>query len=151
MNYQTAALATALLLHAGSLHAQEVVSVPSGTDRIVPVRKGEAAPFDGQLFDNDTSLRWANWLVQYKNLVKSNKELDQKVCEADTDLQKKKLDLLQQQYDSVTADLQKKLAAAQAEASDPPWYRTATFGLVVGIVGTVAAGVGAAALLGAAK
>lgn len=130
--------ATALLLYTGTSFAQEVAAVPPGTDQIVPVKKGEPAPFDGQLFDNNTSLRWANWLVQYKGLVKTNHDLDQKVCAADTKLADTKYDLLQQQYNTVTADLQKKLTAAQTEAANPPWYRTFGFGVAVGVVATAA-------------
>lgn len=144
---RTAFAVTALLLHAGSLRAQEVVAVPAGQDVIVPVKKGEPAPFDGQLFDNGTSLRWANWLVQYKHLVVTNKSLDQTICKADVDLQQKKIDLLQQQYTTVTTDLQAKLTKAQEAEANPPWYHTATFGLVVGVAGTLALGAVTAVLV----
>jgi hypothetical protein len=130
--------ATALLLYSGSLYAQEVAAVPPGADQIIPVKKGTVVPFDGQLFDNNTSLRWANWLVQYKNLVTTNKELDQKVCSADTTLADTKYALLQKQYDTVTQDLQTKLTAAQTELASPPWYRTVGFGVALGVVGSLA-------------
>ena len=141
MNQQTAAWATAaFLLYAGAAHAQEVVSVPSGNDVIYPVKKGEIVQMDGQLFDNATSLRWANWLMQYKQYVASNKSLDQTICKAQVDLQQAKLDTLQKQYDTVTLDLQNKLNKAQEAAADPPWYHTTTFGLVLGVAGTLAVG-----------
>ncbi len=44
----------------------DIVTHPPGDDNIVSVRKGEAAPFAGQLFDENTALRWALWLQQYK-------------------------------------------------------------------------------------
>jgi hypothetical protein len=135
---KTTLLATALLLFAGSVHAQDVTAVPTGNDTIIPVKKGEPSPIDGQLFDNPTSLRWANWLVQYKNLVTTNKELDQKVCSADTTLADTKYALLQKQYDTVTQDLQTKLTAAQTELASPPWYRTVGFGVALGVVGSLA-------------
>lgn len=135
---RAAMAATALLLYTGSSFAQEVAAVPPGQDQIVPVRKGEVVPFDGQLFDNNTSLRWANWLVQYKNLVKTNHTLDQQVCAADTKLADTKYELLQKQYDAVTKDLQDKLNKAQTEAASPPWYRTVGFGIAVGVVSSLA-------------
>jgi hypothetical protein len=143
--------ATALLLHAGSLHAQEVIPVPPGQDVIIPVRKGATVPDDGQLFDNATALRWANYIVQYKNLVVTNKELDQKVCAADTSLAATKLELMQKQYDTVTKDLQDKLTKSQEAQANPPWYHTTTFGVIVGIVGTLALGGVTAALVGSVK
>jgi hypothetical protein len=72
--------------------------------------------------------------------VKNNKELDQTVCTAQTNLEEAKLQYLQKQYDTVTADLQKKLNAAQAAAADPPWYHTTTFGVILGVAGTLAVG-----------
>lgn len=135
---QTALLTTALLLFAGSAHAQDVTSIPPGPDTIIPIKKGTPAPMDGQLFDDPTALRWGNWLMQYKSLVKNNKELDQQVCSAQVDLQATKLKNLQTQYDTVTADLQKKLDAAQAAEANPPFYKTFTFGLGVGVIGTIA-------------
>lgn len=135
---KTALWTTALLLFAGAVHAQDVTAVPPGPDTIIPVKKGEPSPIDGQLFDNPTSLRWANWLVSYKNLVKNNKELDQTICTANVNLEEAKLKYLQQQYDTVTADLQKKLSAAQEAAANPPWYDGRTFGVVLGVAGTLA-------------
>lgn len=145
------AMATALLFYAGSVHAQEVAAVPPGQDQIVPVRKGEPSPFEGQLFSNDTSLRWANWLVQYKRLVKDDRELQAKLCAADAEALQTRITLQKEQYARVTAELQKKLEAAEKAAADPPWYKTSTFGLVLGIVGTVGVVAGTAALVGAAK
>lgn len=150
-NLHAICAATSLLFYAGALHAQDVVAVPAGTDQILPMRKGEPAPFDGQIFDNATALRWGNWLVQYKNLVKNNKELDQKICQADVDLQQKKIDLMTSEYNRVTQELQAKLSTAQAEAASPPWYRTVTFGVALGVVGTIAAVVGTAAIVNATK
>lgn len=152
MNTHTATcLATALLLYAGSADAQEVTSVPPGNDQIVPMKKGEPAPFEGQLFDNNTALRWGNWLLQYKALVKNNHDLDQKICTADVDLQHKKIELLQRQYDQVTGELQAKLTVAQTELANPPWYRTVPFGIVVGVVATVAVGLSTAVLVNSVK
>jgi len=151
MDKQTVAsyFATALLLHAGSVSAQELTPIPPGPDKIVPAKKGEPAPFDGQLFDNATALRWGNWLLQLKAFAAVNHDLDQQVCKANTDFLNKKNSLEEEQYKKVTAELQEKLAKAQEEAANPPWYRTTTFGVVIGVTGTVLIGVGTAALASA--
>jgi hypothetical protein len=153
MDKQTVAayFATALLLHAGSVTAQELTPIPPGQDKIVPIKKGEPAPFDGQLFDNGTALRWGNWLLQLKTYASVNHDLDQKVCQANTDFLTKKNDLQTEEYKRVTAELQQKLTKAQEEAASPPWYRTTTFGVVLGVTGTVIIGMGTAALASAVK
>lgn len=43
-----------------------VVTYPPGDDKIVVVHKGDPTPFTGQLFDDNTAVRWAVWLQQYK-------------------------------------------------------------------------------------
>jgi len=148
---QAACVVSALILASSSAYAQEVVAVPPGPDSIVPLRKGEPAPFDGQLFSNETAIRWANWLAQYKMLVKSDVDLQKKLCEADTQLLQKKLDLENQEYQRVTTELQAKLTKAQEEAANPPFYRTPLFNIGVGVVTTIAIIAGGAALVGAVK
>lgn len=148
---QATCLVASLLFYASDLHAQEVVAVPPGIDKIVPMKKGEAAQFDGALFDNSTALRWANWLMQYKHLVASDQELQKKLCAADMELLQKKLSLEEKQYEQVTAELQEKLKKAQEEAANPPFYRTTWFGVTLGVVGTIAIVAGSAAFVNAVK
>lgn len=125
----------------------DVINVPPGNDKIVPMRKGEASPIDGQLFDNDTALRWANWLVQYKQLVKSNAEMAKRICEIDTSLANKKLEIEQDKYKTVVTDLEHKLAVAQDDAAHPAFYRTAWFGAAIGVGITTLAVVAAAVVI----
>ena len=118
----------------------DVVNVPPGQDRIVPMRKGEASPIDGQLFDNDTALRWANWLVQYKQLVKSNAELQRRLCQIDVTLANEKLEIEKEKNKKIIPDLEAKLAKAHDEAQNPSFYKTAWFGATIGVtISTLAA------------
>ena len=121
----------------------EVQTIPPGDDRIVPLRKGGPAPFDGQLFDNNTALRWGNWLLQYKFRLKADVDYQKKLGEADVELWKKKYDLVENKYVTVTGDYQKQVfdlrsdvAKYKDEALNPPWYRTPTFGFILGVVAT---------------
>jgi hypothetical protein len=129
-----------------------VVPVPSGEDRIEVVKKGDPAPFTGQLFDQPTALRWANYLQQYKFRLQADVEFQKKYDGLELDYAKKQLELERAQYTQVTGDLQKKLDAAQKElAEGPPWYKTTGFGVAIGVLVTVAAAAGTAALINAAK
>ena len=150
---QVSCLIATLLLQVNEAHAQgtDVVNVPAGNDVIVPVRKGEPAPVDGQIFDNDTALRWANWLVQYKTLLKTKIELQKKLCAIDTDLAQQKLAIEEEKNQKVVTDLETKLQKAQTEAADPPFYRTFWFGATMGVVGTVALTAATAALVSELK
>lgn len=122
----------------------DVVNIPAGADKIIPMRKGEAAPIEGQLFDNDTALRWANWLVQYKQLVKRNAELQNRLCQIDVNLANEKLVIEQEKNKKIIPDLENKLAAAKEAADHPAFYKTAPFGLAVGATIASLAAVGIA-------
>ena len=122
-----------------SVSVAPVTPVPAGDDRIVSVKKGDPAPFSGQLFDSDTALRWANYLLQYKFRLTSDVAYQKNLGDLDADLLRQKLTLEENRYTTVTADLQKKLDAANARlAAGPAWYDTRAFGFVMGIIGTIA-------------
>jgi hypothetical protein len=128
--------------------------IPAGPDRIVPIRKGDSAPFEGQLYDNATALRWGNWLMQYKFRLDADVQLQKKLGEADTELWRKKYELMDEKYKLVATDYQGQVAhweteAARykSEAENPPWYRTPLMGFAMGVVFTsVAVGAGAYAI-----
>jgi hypothetical protein len=122
----------------------DVVNIPAGEDKIVPMKKNEPSPFEGQLFDNDTALRWANWLVQYKQLVKTNAALQKRLCEIDVNLANRKLEIEQEKNNKIVPDLEAKLAKATNEAEHPPFYRTFWFGATVGVTVASLAAVGIA-------
>lgn len=124
----------------------DVVNIPAGEDKIVPMRKGEPSPIEGQLFDNDTALRWANWLVQYKNLLKQNTELQRKLCAIDLNLSAAKLEIEQERTKKIIPDLEAKLAEAKHEADSPPFYKTFWFGATMGATITAIGVIGAASL-----
>lgn len=113
-----------------------VVDIPPGNDRIVPVAKGDAAPFAGQLFDTATALRWANWLEQYRTRLKLDVETQAKIDSLEISLLNQKLELERQQYVTVTDELNKRVALLQDELRNPPWYKTTWFGVALGVTGS---------------
>ena len=129
-----------------------VVAVPPGDDVIVPMKKGDSAPFMGQLFDQATALRWANYLQQYKLRLQTDVDYQKKYDGAELAFQQKQLELERAQYAKVTEELQAKLNTAQtALSAGPPWYKTADVGFVVGVVATVATACTAVAVVNAVK
>lgn len=97
--------------------------------------QGSVTPYSGQLFDNKTALRWGNYLEQCKARLKADVEYQRRVDQAQIDFLTSSLAAREDQFKVVTIDYQKQLA----EARDPAFYKTTWFGVVIGVVGTVAA------------
>lgn len=129
-----------------------VIDIPPGEDTIITLRKDVPAPWTGQLYSNETSLRWANWLQQYRFQLKQSELYGQEKLKASESLCLRKSEVtaaghaeaIKLYRDSVVAQ-QASIATLQAEVSDPPFYRTVWFGFVTGVVVTgIAVGVGGA-------
>lgn len=159
---KTSARLIAILLLVSSITRGQpapIEDIPKGDDRIVVLRKGDAAPFDGQLFDNGTALRWNNWLQQYKYRLKADVALEIQLHQSDVAFWKKKSDVDDVKYATVTRDYQMQVAnlqmqviAARQDAANPPWYTTSWFGFTAGVVmSALLVSVGAYALHASAK
>lgn len=145
-----------IMLTLSTAHAQEtpssesryekplpVETIPPGDDKITVMQKGHPAPYDGQLFDIDTAIRWAFWLQQYKYRLRADALKYQQLCEVETGFRDQKLVIEKERNKTIDTDLRDRLLrsekarlAAEEEARNPPWYSTWTFGLVTGVVAT---------------
>lgn len=128
-----------LFIHSLAL-AQDVQDIPTGDDIIQPLRRGEAAPFDGQLFDIDTSLRWANWLNQYKIKLEAQKKLDSALCQSDLSFQRDMDEIEIKGLNELNTDLKTRLTRSeqqrlQEQLDNNAWYSSVWFGAVLGAVG----------------
>lgn len=131
-----------------------IEAIPPGPDKITPLRKGQLAPHDGQLFDVSTAIRWGNWLQQYKYRLVWDVEKEQQLCRAETTYRDRALEIEEERAAEVEDDMTARLLrsekarlAAEEEARNPPWYSTWTFGTVTGVVVTaVIFGVAVAAI-----
>ncbi len=131
--------------------ATPLIPVPSGPDVITTVKKGEPAPYEGQLFDQATAIRWANFLQQANTRLRLDPMYQYQVDQVEIEALKKVVVLEQDKYRKVTDELETKLTEAQKEAANPPFYKTASFGFGMGVLATVVVVVGAAVLVNAAK
>lgn len=113
--------------------------IPPGDDHITPVLKGTPAPYDGQLFDNDTALRWGNWLRQWRERYRLDLQLQQKQCTADVDAQKAIVLTQQYQYKLVVDAYELRLKEMEAK-NTVPWYGTVQAGIAMGVLATVSIG-----------
>jgi hypothetical protein len=120
-----------------------VKSIPPGDDKITPVKEGEAAPFDGQLFSPETALRWANWLEQYRLRLDEDLRLQTELCAIEINYRDQRRELEEEANAKIEEDLRARLLAAeqenvelQEELHRTPWHKTRTFGIVLGVVGT---------------
>lgn len=141
-----------LLLPATAMADPVVVDIPPGEDTIVTLRKDVPAPWTGQLYSNETALRWANWLQQYRFQLKQSELYGQEKLKASESLCLRKVEITAaghaeaiKLYRDRVAAQQASIATLQAEVADPPFYRTVWFGFVTGVVVTgLAVGIGGA-------
>ena len=132
-----------LALAEESLPVPDVVTFPPGDDNITAIRKGEAAPYAGQLFDENTSLRWAMWLQQYKLRYGT----DLKAAQSDSSV----LVIHEREYRSIEAernaqsekDLKERLLSsekarleAEEKLRNPPFWKEPGFWFGAGAVTT---------------
>lgn len=122
-------------------YAQDVESIPPGDDVIEPVKKGEPAPFSGQLFDTSTALRWGNWLQQYKLRLDVDVKAVEKVCKAELDYNTKLREIDAERNKRVEDDLRVRLVASEKrnavlydKLNNPSFFRSAEFGVLLGVV-----------------
>ena len=114
-----------------------IPAIPDGKDVHQYLKKGDAAPFEGYLFDVPTSTRWGNWLVLWQQRYQIDMTQQLRIHATEINLRDEKLKILQVQYDMVTKDYQAQLARLRNEAENPPWFRTTWFGVGVGVAGTM--------------
>jgi len=155
-------LLIASVFYASSALAQEVptpqvVTYPPGEDRIVVVHKGDAAPFTGQLYDDNTAVRWAIWLQQYKGRYSLDMQAASDVCAVKLDTAAKLAAIAAERDATVHADAVQRLkdsevARLKAEEAlrNPGFFDKPAVWFAAGIVTMVAASVTTAYLIDAA-
>lgn len=140
-------LVVALLAPSVVLAQPSVESIPPGEDIIVPVKKGAAAPIDGQLFSPETALRWANFLQQYKLRLAWDVKYAEDVCKEETAYRDKLLVIEKDRSAATEKSLRDELLKSEKsriEAEEevregPAWYETVEFGIVLGTAVTAGA------------
>lgn len=116
----------------------QVRAIPEGPDVITAVKKGEPAPYAGQLLDPATALRFANWIEQYRAALQIESEFQTALRTVEVALWRQKFDASETKYKVVVEADQKTLAELRAKA-DRPFYDSPWFGFALG-VGVAAAG-----------
>lgn len=138
---RAAFLLTFLLALPVSAQELKLESIPPGESRITVLREGEPAPYGGQLFDDATALRWANWLRQSKLVYRLDLDAEQRSSELDRQLSDRKLALEREQYNRVVTEYSEKLKKAEEDSRNPPWYRTVEFGAAMGGAAVLVVGI----------
>lgn len=131
-----------------------VQDIPPGDDQIEVLAQGKPAPFTGQLFSQETALRWANWLMQYKARLKADVELETKICKAETEYRDRLLAVEVVRSQDISKDQRQRIlrleqhnAELQDQMNNPSFFKSVEFGVILGVVGAsaVAVAVGLAA------
>jgi hypothetical protein len=151
-------LMPALALAEPPLPAPEVVTYPPGDDKIVVVKKGDAAPYQGQLFDDSTALRWAVWLQQYKARYGLDMQAERARAEARLQYVREVAAIDAKAAAAKEADLRARLKAVDAarlkleeEVRNPSFFKQPGVWFGIGILTTVVTAGTTVALLNATK
>jgi hypothetical protein len=132
-----------ILFYATPAHADTYSpkDIPPGEDVIVAVKKGAPAPFDGQIFDINTSLRWANWLVQYREHQEIEAARTKSLCNTELAYYQELADVEIMRLDGLNQDLMGRLKKSEQarlqlkyELDNPPWYESNLFFFALGAV-----------------
>lgn len=133
------------LCRPASADPPQIQAIPPGEDQIVVLREGQPAPFSGQLFDNPTALRWANFLKQYRERLSLDSTYQQALCAASMEVAGRRLSFCEEKYKKVSSYLEQELSDVRKELRDPPFYKNVWFGVAGGILlTTVVVGVAVA-------
>jgi hypothetical protein len=109
---------------------------PAGDDRIVALRLGAVAPFEGQLLDTDTAIRWTLRMEWYRLELQRQYDLrisDRQLIE---DSWSQRLELTEASYMREIEGLRgdtRDIARDLARAQNPGFFRTAVGGFVIGV------------------
>lgn len=140
---KTLALSLCLLLPSYALAEQPVSTIPPGDDVITTLTKGQPAPYDGQLFDVDTALRWVNWLQQYQYRLKLDTALEKEQCDLRLNYAKELQVIEKDRTDTIEEDLRERLQASEKrnialsnEINNRSFFKSMEFGLLLGVLAT---------------
>lgn len=114
----------------------EPPDIPPGEDHIEALSAGSLAPFDGQLLETDTAIRWANRLRWYRHELQLQTELHAEALVAVQDSREAAIRIVEASYSREIEGLRQDLRD-QAETfvkAKRPFVRTGAFGFIVGVV-----------------
>lgn len=133
----------ALLLWTSTARAETLddEAIPPGADVIVAVKKGQPAPYAGQLFDINTAIRWGLWLKNCRERAELEQARDKALCENEVKYQTDIADVQINQLEQLNYDLKTRLQKSeqqrlqlQHDKDNPPWYETRAFWFAIGAV-----------------
>jgi hypothetical protein len=140
-----AALLLPSLVAAEEARTIQVVTYPPGDDKIVVVRKGEPAPFTGQLYDDNTAVRWAIWLQQYKGRYAIDVKAVEDACEVKLDAADELAQIEEERTSTIHADAMLRLKEsetarlkAEEQLRNPDFFDRPGVWFTVGVVSTLA-------------
>lgn len=146
MRFRVLTVALLITTHVAAQEApvMQVVTYPPGDDKITVLRKGDAAPYTGQLYDDNTSVRWAIWLQQYKGRYALDLKAVEDSCQVKLDADSAIAKALSDRNAAVEADAVKRLkdsetARLQAEEAlrNPSFFDRPGVWFGVGVATTI--------------
>ena len=100
---------------------------------------GEPAPYNGQLYDNETAMRWANWLRMWRKQYEIDMNASMQTCAVDKKGLTLKLDLERKKYEDTSKVYQSEIDKLNATINSKAWYSNPWAAAGLGAVGALVA------------
>jgi hypothetical protein len=123
---------------------------PEPEDEVVPIERGDRAPFTGQLFPTELAIRMGMRIERLELRLQADVERERRSCEIRLEFESRRLALEQERRDFEIQQLTERVehqAEELAQARITPWYRGWGFAFAMGVVGSIILVGGAVALM----
>lgn len=122
----------------------------SPEDGVVPIERGDRAPFTGQLFPTELAIQMGFRIEHLELRLRADVEREQQLCEAHLTFESRRLTLEQDRREFEIDQLTERVveqADELVEAQFVPWYRTWGFAFGMGIAASLLLVGGSVALM----
>jgi len=115
-----------------------VLAFEAGEAKVQALEKGQRAPFSGMLFPTEMAVKLGLKVERLEKHLTLDVDREKRFCQAQLEFGERLLQLETNRRDNEIEILRTQIADQQEMLDDPiPWYKTWTFGLVVGVVSSV--------------
>jgi hypothetical protein len=122
----------------------------SPEDEVVPIERGDRAPFSGQLFPTELAIQMGFRIERLELRLQADVQRERDSCEVRLGFEGRRLELEQQRREFEIEQLTERVQEQHEElleAQEVPWYRTWGFAFGMGIVASLLLVGGSVALM----
>jgi hypothetical protein len=122
----------------------------SPADEVVPIERGDRAPFSGQLFPTELAIQMGFRIERLELRLQADVQRERDSCEVRIGFEQRRLELEQERREFEIEQLTERVQEQHeelVEAEEVPWYRSWGFAFGMGIVASIILVGGSVALM----